>query len=507
MKAIGLALAGLGLILLGPSQARAAEDSAAVVRTALENGRIQGAAAMLEQRLSITPDDADAAFGLGILRFFQTVQGLERDLWRLGAGNASFNGPLARILPIFRVPVPPNSQPETASYALTRAMLERFSAGMERAGAALEQVGDHPVALDLDLMKIRFDINGDGEAGDDESLVALLQAMRLSRGADTSLDFRFDTADASWLRGYAALLGGMADILLAFDFEPTYDAVFHAIFGPDANRFGRRLAGTRLSEEEIANLRSRIMDFDERIRTAITPEDQARLLTLRPRREDLRARLKTAEENEKEALQQELDEVVATIAGLERQEAEARAFRRARNQLRRRLEASENQAGMLGGWGDVIALIHTINWKVTDRDRLRAARDSFDIMLRQNETTWRLVRAETDDEREWLPGPNQANRFAGLPVTDELIDAWLDAAMQARKALAGTLLIPTFRFGQGMNIARYVEETNRFDLVLFLTGQNIIDFVEPGDVLDGTFLDALQQTAGRNLTSYAVWFN
>ncbi|PHP68531.1 hypothetical protein CSC94_00535 [Zhengella mangrovi] len=502
-----MAIAGLGLILLGLSSARAQEDSAALVRTALESGGIQGAVAALEQRLAARPDDVDATFGLGALRFFQAVEGLAQDLWRLGAGNASTNGPITRMLPIFRVPVPPNASPETASYAKTRAMLERFSAGMTQAGTVLEKVGDRPVALDLDLMKIRFDINGDGQPGDDESLAALLQAMRLARGPGDGLAFRFDTADASWLRGYAALLSGMADVFLAFDYQPTYDAVFHNVFGPEANRFGRRLAGTRLSDEEIAALQGRIMELDERARSVITPEDQARLWELRPRREGLRAQLRTAGETEKAALQKDLDQILATIAGLEKQDAEARVLTRTSNQLRRRIQASEGRGGMLDGWEDVIAFIHTINWEVTDRNRLRAARDSFDTMLKQNETTWRLVRVETDDEREWLPGPHQANRFAGLPVTDELIDGWLEVTALARKALAGALLIPTFRFGQGMNVARYIEETDRFDLVLFLTGQNVIDFVEPGDVLDGTLLDALEQTAGRNLTSYAVWFN
>lgn len=507
MIAFRMAIAGLGLILLGLSSARAEENSAALVRTALESGGIQGAVAALEQRLAATPDDADATFGLGVLRFFQAVEGLEQDLWRLGAGNASTNGPLARMLPIFRVPVPPNAGPETASYAKTRAMLERFSTGMQQAGAVLENVGDRPVALDLDLMRIRFDINRDGKAGDDESLEALLQAMRLSRGPENSLAFRFDTADASWLRGYAALLQGMADVFLAFDYQPTYDAVFHNVFGLEANRFGQRLAGTRLSDEEVATLLDRITELDDRARSAITPEDQARLWELLPRREELRAQLRTAGETEKAALQKDLNQVLATIAGLEKQDAEARVLTRTSNQLRRRIQASESRGGMLDGWEDVIAFIHTINWEVTDRDRLRAARASFDTMLKQNETTWRLVRAETDDEREWLPGPHQANRFAGLPVTDELIDGWLEVTVLARKALAGTLLVPTFRFGQGMNIARYMEETDRFDLVLFLTGQNVIAFVEPGEVLDGSLLEALTHSAGRDLASYAVWFN
>ena len=58
-----------------------------------------------------------------------------------------------------------------------------------------------------------------------------------------------------------------------------------------------------------------------------------------------------------------------------------------------------------------------------------------------NRETWKHIRAETDDDHEWLPHPKQKG-VIGLPVTNELIDAWLAAVAGGRETcLKGEVLI------------------------------------------------------------------
>ena len=120
-------------------------------------------------------------------------------------------------LPFLRLPVPQNSSPDPVSYAALRGVLSAFSDGLATAEQSLGTVGDRPVALTLDLARIRLDLDGDGHGSEYETLMALFGAVAgpVRPGAeDGTLVVDFDTADAVWLRAYAHLLMGMADFLL-----------------------------------------------------------------------------------------------------------------------------------------------------------------------------------------------------------------------------------------------------------------------------------------------------
>ncbi|MEZ5855437.1 MAG: hypothetical protein R3D67_12125 [Hyphomicrobiaceae bacterium] len=62
--------------------------------------------------------------------------------------------------------------------------------------------------------------------------------------ATTKTIFAFDTADASWLRGYANLVMASVNLFLACDFEATYEATAHNAHGYSATRFGRFLSAS-----------------------------------------------------------------------------------------------------------------------------------------------------------------------------------------------------------------------------------------------------------------------
>ncbi|TIS30595.1 MAG: hypothetical protein E5W95_35545, partial [Mesorhizobium sp.] len=70
--------------------------------------------------------------------------------------------------------------------------------------------------------------------------------------------------------------------------------------------------------------------------------------------------------------------------------------------------------GMSGGmlsaeWriADFISLVHLVNWPVVEPERRQAARRHLMEMIRLSREDWKAIRAETDNDREWLPGPQQ----------------------------------------------------------------------------------------------------
>jgi hypothetical protein len=78
-----------------------------------------------------------------------------------------------------------------------------------------------------------------------------------------------------------------------------------------------------------------------------------------------------------------------------------------------------------------------------------------------NRETWKHVRAETDDDHEWLPNPRQEG-VLGLPVRNEMIDAWLammaelEALLDGKRTLPGVLNIG--KNGKGLNLKTLLDD-------------------------------------------------
>jgi len=160
------------------------------------------------------------------------------------------------------------------------------------------------------------------------------------------------------------------------------------------------------------------------------------------------------------------------------------------------------------GIADFITLIHTIRWPVTDKAMWSEVRLHLKKVVALNRETWKLARAETDDDHEWLPGPQQKSGvLPSLPVTEERVQAWLAMLDQVDAVLDGKLLIPHWRFVKGVNLAKVFEQPKSFDLVLWITGPAALPYLSDGPVMS----DSDWSQAGRifegNLWTYAFYFN
>jgi hypothetical protein len=316
--------------------------------------------------------------------------------------------------PILRMPVEPNPDPEPLDYQKYRAILQALFDNLDKADAALEKGAEGEVKLSIDLLKVRADINGDGKAGENESLGAILQA--LNRTADPQsppdLSFSFDKADILWLRGYIQFIAAAAQFGLSVDFEETFNKTAHAYFPR---------AGLPMQEELV-----------------------------RP--------------------------------------AQAMGF-------------------IDNNFGDALALIHLLNWQVTDPERLKDVRLRLLKLAQLSRESWAAARAETDNDNEWLPNAKQTSKLAPAPVDDAVIDGWLLVMGEFEAVLDGKKLMPHWRFEKGFNVKRFFEESKRIDAVLIAAGVDAIPFLESGPISTSAGWNSLTQVFGNNFLGYAIWFN
>ncbi len=160
---------------------------------------------------------------------------------------------------------------------------------------------------------------------------------------------------------------------------------------------------------------------------------------------------------------------------------------------------------------DFVSLIHLTNWEVAHPDRRADTRRHLLQMIALSRKNWQAILAETDNEREWLPGPHQpgVNLLTGLEVGDAQVKGWHDALQVAEDLLNGDKLLAHFRFfGKGFNIQRFFDEPQRFDFVMTLTGPGAVPYMEAGEIVSQREWREVTRQFGRGgFTPFAIWFN
>jgi hypothetical protein len=182
----------------------------------------------------------DACFGLGLIDLVGAVEELSQALYRHGA--VAPRVPAAAMLLGIESGIsagPANPDPEPLNYQQLRDILDSFVTKMDAAHANFETAamgGDFVIAIDP--LRVRMDIDGDGEAAVGETLGALLGASlpmpegKAKGGKTAPVDgtIGFDPADAYWLAGYSQVAAAPVDLLLAHDFSELFAAIGHRLF-------------------------------------------------------------------------------------------------------------------------------------------------------------------------------------------------------------------------------------------------------------------------------------
>lgn len=164
------------------------------------------------------------------------------------------------------------------------------------------------------------------------------------------------------------------------------------------------------------------------------------------------------------------------------------------------------RGGDMGSIFDAIAFVHLVRWDVAEPQRLRGVHARLKNVVALSRKTWAAVRAETDDDNEWLPGPHQKG-VLDMPVTDDMINSWLAMLDELEAVLDGQKLVPHPRFARGINFKRVLTEPRQFDLVLWITGHAVLPYLEDGPIADGRSWAQAQQVFRGQFLAYALWFN
>jgi hypothetical protein len=321
---------------------------------------------------------------------------------------------------VLRLPVPHNPSPEPVTYEGLRAVLATFVDDLGKADATLADLDAGEVRIPVDLARVRYDANGDGTAGDDELLIAILDRMvgggllpEAGTGAgDVSFVVGFDRADAYWLEGYAQAMMALTQFWLGYDFSQTFDLTFHRFF--PASPFTFRDATATHDPDSY---------FDS-----------------------------------------------YEIA-------------------------------------DAITLIHTINWPVADPERIRDSLAHLKRMIALSRLDWQAIEAETDSDREWIPGPHQIGVLPNMVVTEEQVAAWRAVLDETEAALDGKMLVGHWRMREGFNLRRVFEEPRPFDLVLWIAGPAALPYLEEGPVMQASDWTQTLRAFGGAFPLYLFWFN
>ena len=157
---------------------------------------------------------------------------------------------------------------------------------------------------------------------------------------------------------------------------------------------------------------------------------------------------------------------------------------------------------------DVVTLIHLVSLEVAEPERMEAALAHLEAVLEQSRESWEDILAETDDEREWIPNPEQES-VVPVAVSSDMVAGWLMFLDEAEALLSGDKLVPHWRVrdGRGVNLRRVFLEPQRFDLVLWLQGSGATPFLEEGELTTGETWRRLQDVFGGNFIGFALWFN
>lgn len=210
----------------------------------LGTGNLVQGQEMLKKRLETKPEDGQARLALGATQFMRSVERLAQTLYRYGAK------PNGAVLPILRLPVPPNPNPEMVRYEDVRGMLQALHDDLAIAQKTLEPLSDKSVKLLMPLGQARLDTNGNGVAEPDELLWKIYLAVALGNRPSRDLPAQpqdivvaLDYADGLWLHGYCHLLMALCEVTLMYDQQKTFDYAASYLFAkpdqPDAIRVTR----------------------------------------------------------------------------------------------------------------------------------------------------------------------------------------------------------------------------------------------------------------------------
>lgn len=354
-------------------------------------GTLTDSLAALTQLVEASPGDDRARLALGLLTIVKTGEDTAQWMYTHGAGMPARNAG-GFVFPMLAA-IPGNPDPARTTYEDLDAFFEAWMEDLREADQILAKITDGNVKLEVDLARLRLDLNGNGIASDNEmagvAFSILFRGGRPRPEDVPSFVVAADRADAEWLRAYCHVFLALGEMHLAHDQRELFERAGHVVF-PN-------------TQTPHAYLRGRSV-FDP------------------------------------------------TMTGLD--------------------------------VTDLIALVHLIRFPVDEPERMARAREHWLLAIGHSRIMWTHALVETDNDREWLPNPNQDAPIGGMRMTEARVKLWHDLLADTEAALNGKKLVRFWRGDgtKGINLKRVFEEPQTFDLILWIQGSAAKDYLEEGEL-------------------------
>jgi hypothetical protein len=422
----------------------------------LTSGKLVDAEKTLTTHLTQQPADDQARFELGVVQFLKAIETLSQSLYRHGARTEFGAAALPLMEPGNTAWV--NPKPEKLNYAGARKIVQRWLDDLTKAEATLAQIKSDKVKLPLHVGLIRLDFNGDGQAKDEEALWRVYHSLADLNTAQGEIDTGGppNEKDPNKAEGEIELgRAGCDDKADPAEIKKNEQQAQSFIIAFDAGdvHWLRGYCHILMAVGEII-LAHDTQDIFERT---------AHLFF---------TNVETPHAWVKEQKPRPMDVIGPEIL-------------------------------------DGIAFLHLIRLEVKEPQRMQKALGHFKSMVRSSRESWKLILAETDDEREWIPNPNQKTVIPETKVSPEMVKSWHTFLDEADQILDGKKLIPFWRsvLGVGVNIRRVFTEPKTLDLVLWVQGTAATPYLEKGPITSPDIWRGITASFGEDFLSYAFWFN
>ena len=161
-------------------------------------------------------------------------------------------------------------------------------------------------------------------------------------------------------------------------------------------------------------------------------------------------------------------------------------------------------------WVDAFTFLHFfLRIELDKPKRLKNALHHAEAVNEQSREMWEHILAETDDELEWIPNPNQQS-VVPTAVDEEMIESWLGFVEEAEAIWAGEKLIPHWRLpeGTGINLRKVFLKPQTLDIVMWIQGSAAVPYQKKGETIDPAVFEGLIEVFGGDaLGFFAIWFN
>ncbi|EET47131.1 hypothetical protein [Thalassobium sp. R2A62] len=155
----------------------------------------------------------------------------------------------------------------------------------------------------------------------------------------------------------------------------------------------------------------------------------------------------------------------------------------------------------------ISSLIATLEQQ-PDVSRTRAAHAHLLEMMRDSETFWRLVEAETDNLNEWVPNDRQT---AALPLEmpKGTGAAWQAVLKDTTSLLEGDLLVPHWLMNDtaGINLKSWTIDPEPIDIIGYIQGHALAKYMEQGSVADFQTLSDFNRVTGNAAGLFMLFLN